>query len=141
MAADCAMSAKSAGAVGIRGALHNHEKKESCLDVSWCCMVQPGALCAERSSCEGSGLSRAQAGVPTTFQVIACDRFGNRQTAGGDDIRVQVSTAASDKQALVRGSVADNGRGLYEVRFHLLLSYILRDVFLGPPLRHGCQMC
>ena len=77
--------------------------------------MQPAALCAEQSSCEGDGLSRAQAGELTSFTVITCDSFGNRQTAGGDDIIVQVSSAEGDKQSFVAGSVADMGRGLYKV--------------------------
>lgn len=69
----------------------------------------------EQSSCEGDGLRRAQAGELTSFTVICCDSFGNRQTAGGDDISVQVSSAEGDKQSSVAGSVADMGRGVYKV--------------------------
>ena len=77
--------------------------------------MQPAELCAERSSCEGGGLSRAQAGEPTCFQVTARDRFGNLQTAGGDDISVQVASAAGGNHACTAGSVTDMGRGMYKV--------------------------
>ena len=77
--------------------------------------LQPAELCAERSSCEGPGLSQAQAGEPTCFKVTTRDRFGNLQTAGGDDVSVQVASAAGDNRALVTGSVSDMGRGSYKV--------------------------
>ena len=78
--------------------------------------MQPSPLCAQRSSCEGEGLSRSQAGELTAFKVVACDGFGNRQTAGGDDIRAQVACAEDDKQASVTASVTDLGKGVYKVR-------------------------
>lgn len=77
--------------------------------------LQPAEMCAERCSCEGAGLSQAQAGEPTCFKVMIRDRFGNLQTAGGDDVSVQVASAAGDQRALVTGSVSDMGRGLYKV--------------------------
>ncbi len=76
---------------------------------------QPAELCAEKCSCEGAGLSQAQAGEPTCFKISTRDRFGNLQTAGGDDVSVQVASAAGDNRALVTGSVSDMGRGLYKV--------------------------
>lgn len=92
-------------------------------------MLQPADLCAESTSCEGEGLSRARAGVSATFKILGCDRFGNRQTAGGDDIRVQVSTAAGERQASVPGTVMDMGRGVYKVR--CTESHVLPS---GPPI-------
>ena len=78
--------------------------------------MQPGPLCAQRSSCEGEGLSRAQAGELTAFKIVTCDGFGNRQTAGGDDIRAQVSCAEGGQQSSVTASVTDVGKGVYKVR-------------------------
>ena len=77
-------------------------------------LLQPAALCAEKSSCEGEGLSRAQAGEPTCFRATARDRFGNLRTAGGDDVSVQVASVAGDNHS-VSGSVANRGRGVYKV--------------------------
>ena len=82
--------------------------------------AQPGPLCAQKSSCEGEGLSRAQAGELTAFRIITCDGFGNRQTAGGDDIRAQVACAQGEQQGSVTGSVTDLGKGVYKVRLEHL---------------------
>ena len=76
---------------------------------------QPAQLCAERSFCEGEGLSQAQAGELASFRITARDQFGNLQTAGGDDISVNVASAAGDEQASVMATVSDLGRGMYKV--------------------------
>ncbi|CAL5220286.1 g2271 [Coccomyxa viridis] len=77
------------------------------------CSVQPAEMCAERCSREGTGLSQAQAGEPTCFKVMSRDRFGNLQTAGGDDISVQVASAAGDQRALENDSTKDQRKSMY----------------------------
>ena len=104
------------------------------------CVLQPADLCAERTSCEGEGLGRARAGVPATFKILACDRFGNRQTAGGDDVRVQVSTAAGDRQASVPGTVMDMGRGVYKVRCMQATCFCLAPPHCIAPLSFHCVL-
>ena len=106
------------------------ESAESCfLSLQEACLqtlsselaMQPGPLCAQKSSCEGEGLSRAQAGELTAFKIVTCDGFGNRQTAGGDDICAQVSCTEGGQQSSVTASVTDIGKGVYKVRLASLL--------------------
>ncbi|CAL8470627.1 g10169 [Coccomyxa elongata] len=81
------------------------------------CAVQPGPLDASHCSCAGEGLDRAVAGVPATFIVTACDRFGNKQTAGGDDVSVRVTCVDGERSGTVAGKVEDAGRALYKAAY------------------------
>ena len=49
-------------------------------------------------------------------QVLVCARFGNKQTAGGDDISVRVTCVDGKRSGTVAGKVEDAGRALYKVQ-------------------------
>ncbi len=44
-------------------------------------------------------------------------RFGNKQTAGGDDISVRVMCVGGGRSGSVAGKVEDAGRALYKVLY------------------------
>lgn len=59
---------------------------------------------------EGTGLYRSLAGAPSTFTIFARDAEGMAQAAGGDDIRVGLSSYGG---AVLNATVSDLANGTY----------------------------
>lgn len=53
----------------------------------WLLQIVPGATSLLQSSVQVDGLTNVQAGITTTFTILARDAFGN-SVLGGDDIKV-----------------------------------------------------
>ncbi|KAK9904172.1 hypothetical protein WJX75_005923 [Coccomyxa subellipsoidea] len=66
---------------------------------------------------KGPGLSRAHAGSPATFTILAKDELRNRRLCGGDVFAVHLTGPNS-----IEGSVMDNDDGTYTVTYTATLA-------------------
>ena len=83
-------------------------------------IVVPAASSAENTVATGSGLNKAEAGVPGHFDVEVRDKFDNPVGKGGDNITAVIIPNAEGSSAPVAANVTDNGDGTYKVDYEAL---------------------